>query len=101
MNSSWPCARIIANRYPVGIKHEDLAYTTHYGFASFGSNNGHNGTTGVAFRGDADVVTDFSWRSYVVPYFVLPSAAISSGQYIIEYADIVKVSILACLLARN
>lgn len=50
----------------VGIKYEDLAYTTHYGFASFGSNNGHNGTTGVAFYRNPDVVTDFASRSYVV-----------------------------------
>ncbi len=61
----------------VGIKYEDLAYTTRYDFASFGSNNGHNGTTGVAFYRNPDVVTDFASRSYVVlslflgPYSVL------------------------------
>lgn len=61
----------------VGIKYEDLAYTTRHGFVSFGSNNGHNGTTGVAFYRNPDVVTDFASRSCVVlslfflPYTVL------------------------------
>ncbi|SLM37899.1 feruloyl esterase b [Lasallia pustulata] len=45
------------------IKYEDLAYTTQHGFASVGSNNGHNGTTGVAFYQNPDVVTDFAWRA--------------------------------------
>ncbi|KAL9118283.1 MAG: hypothetical protein Q9187_005173 [Circinaria calcarea] len=46
-----------------GIKYEDLAYATQNGFASYGSNNGHNGTTGVAFYRNPDVVADFAWRS--------------------------------------
>jgi feruloyl esterase len=49
-----------------GIKYEDLAYATHYGFASTGSNNGHNGTTGMAFYQNPAVVIDFAWRSYVL-----------------------------------
>ncbi|KAL8686715.1 MAG: hypothetical protein Q9218_006916 [Villophora microphyllina] len=47
----------------IGIKYEDLAYTTRYGFASVGSNNGHNGTTARTMYRDPDVVADFSWRS--------------------------------------
>lgn len=45
------------------IKYEDMAYTTQYGFATTGSNNGHNGTGGLAFFQNPEVVTDFSWRS--------------------------------------
>ncbi|MCJ1429920.1 putative feruloyl esterase B-2 [Sticta canariensis] len=45
------------------IKYEDLAYTASNGFASFGSNNGHNGTSGVAFDRNPDVVIDYAWRS--------------------------------------
>ncbi|KAF2652200.1 tannase and feruloyl esterase [Lophiostoma macrostomum CBS 122681] len=45
------------------IKYEDLAYTTQHGFSAVGSNNGHNGTYGDAFYQNADVVTDFAWRS--------------------------------------
>jgi feruloyl esterase len=35
------------------------------GFASVGSNNGHNGTSGAAFYQNPEVVTDFAWRAYV------------------------------------
>ncbi|MCJ1243336.1 putative feruloyl esterase B-2 [Trapelia coarctata] len=45
------------------IKYEDLAYGTANGFATYGSNNGHNGTGGVAFHGNEDVVVDFAWRA--------------------------------------
>lgn len=45
------------------IKYEDMAYTIYYGFATTGSNNSHNGTSGFAFYHDPDVVTDFVWRS--------------------------------------
>ncbi|KAI1734677.1 feruloyl esterase B [Xylaria scruposa] len=45
------------------IRYEDLAYGTKRGFASFGTNNGHNGTSGVAFFQNEDTVTDFSWRA--------------------------------------
>ncbi|KAL9592819.1 MAG: hypothetical protein Q9179_006339 [Wetmoreana sp. 5 TL-2023] len=47
----------------LGIKYEDLAYGTQHGFASVGSNNGHNGTTVVTMYQNPDVVTDFAWRS--------------------------------------
>lgn len=60
----WPSMGLSSQH--VGIKYEDLAYTTQHGFASVGSNNGHNGTTLKAMYWNLDVVTDYSWRSYVV-----------------------------------
>ncbi|KAI0416762.1 feruloyl esterase B [Xylaria grammica] len=45
------------------IKYEDIAYGATNGFASFGTNNGHNGTSGNAFYQNEDVVVDFSWRA--------------------------------------
>jgi hypothetical protein len=48
-----------------GIKYEDLAYGSSEGFATVGSNNGHNGTTAITMLDNFDVVTDFAWRSYV------------------------------------
>ncbi|KAF2757803.1 feruloyl esterase B [Pseudovirgaria hyperparasitica] len=45
------------------IRYEDMAYATSNGFAAVGSNNGHNGTTGVSFDENDDIVTDFAWRS--------------------------------------
>jgi hypothetical protein len=48
-----------------GIRYEDLAYGTFQGFATVGSNNGHNGTTAIDMYHNMDVTTDFAWRSYV------------------------------------
>ncbi|KAK2590610.1 hypothetical protein QQS21_011712 [Conoideocrella luteorostrata] len=45
------------------IKYEDLAYTAANGFAAMGTNNGHNGTTGVPFLNNPDVIQDFSYRA--------------------------------------
>ncbi|KAH8705459.1 Tannase/feruloyl esterase [Talaromyces proteolyticus] len=45
------------------IKYEDLAYGSSQGFATVGSNNGHNGTTAIAMLNNLDVTTDFAWRS--------------------------------------
>lgn len=45
------------------IQYADLAYTTSYGFASVGANNGHNGTSGEAFYNNDDIVADFAYRS--------------------------------------
>ncbi|KAI0543599.1 feruloyl esterase B [Xylaria curta] len=45
------------------VKYEDIAYGTARGFATFGTNNGHNGTSGEAFYQNDDTVTDFSWRA--------------------------------------
>ena len=46
-----------------GIKYEDIAYGASNGFATVGANNGHNGTTGVAFLDNPEMVVDFAWRS--------------------------------------
>lgn len=40
-----------------------MAYTASYGFATVGANNGHNGTSGLAFYNNPDVVADFAYRS--------------------------------------
>jgi feruloyl esterase len=45
------------------IKYEDIAYGLNYGFATSGSNNGHNGTGGKEFLNNPDIVIDFSWRA--------------------------------------
>ncbi|KAI1421269.1 feruloyl esterase B [Xylaria sp. FL1777] len=42
------------------IKYEDIAYGAANGF---GTNNGHNGSSGAAFYQNDDVVIDFSWRA--------------------------------------
>ncbi|KAL1612356.1 hypothetical protein SLS60_000582, partial [Paraconiothyrium brasiliense] len=45
------------------IKYEDIAYGLSHGFATTGSNNGHNGTGGKEFLNNKDIVIDFSWRA--------------------------------------
>ncbi|OOF91913.1 hypothetical protein ASPCADRAFT_176503 [Aspergillus carbonarius ITEM 5010] len=45
------------------IKYEDLAYGAANGFATVGSNNGHNGTTAVEFYKNEDVLADYVWRA--------------------------------------
>lgn len=45
------------------MKYEDLAYTTANGFAAMGTNNGHNGTTGVTFLGNPDILEDYAYRA--------------------------------------
>ena len=45
------------------VKYEDLSYGTANGFATYGTNNGKNGTSGLAFYKNSEIVTDFSWRS--------------------------------------
>lgn len=47
----------------LGIKYEDIAYGVANGFATVGTNNGHNGTYGDTFYQNDDVVIDFAWRS--------------------------------------
>lgn len=47
----------------LGIKYEDLAYTSSQGFAAVGANNGHNGTSGLPFYKHPETVIDFAWRS--------------------------------------
>ena len=45
------------------IQYEDIAYATSFGFATVGANNGHNGTRGVAFYQNSEIVADFAYRS--------------------------------------
>ncbi|KAL1593796.1 Actin-like protein arp9 [Paraconiothyrium brasiliense] len=45
------------------IQYPELAYGASYGFASFGTNNGHNGTSGGAFFHQPEVYEDYAWRS--------------------------------------
>ncbi|CZT04855.1 hypothetical protein WAI453_007630 [Rhynchosporium graminicola] len=45
------------------IQYADLAYTSALGFATVGANNGHNGTRGLAFANNTEVVHDFADRS--------------------------------------
>ncbi|WXC56517.1 hypothetical protein SNK03_002451 [Fusarium graminearum] len=45
------------------IKYEDLGYGTSNGFATMGTNNGHNGTTAITMLNNLDVIKDFSYRS--------------------------------------
>ncbi|KAI9362553.1 tannase and feruloyl esterase [Zopfochytrium polystomum] len=45
------------------ISYEDINYGVAHGFASVGANAGHNGTRGLAFYQNDDVVEDFVYRS--------------------------------------
>ncbi|KAJ4314235.1 hypothetical protein N0V94_006543 [Neodidymelliopsis sp. IMI 364377] len=45
------------------IQYEDLEYTTSLGFAAVGTNNGHDGTTGVSFLNNPEVIEDFAYRA--------------------------------------
>ncbi|KAI0465928.1 feruloyl esterase B [Xylaria cf. heliscus] len=45
------------------VKYEDIAYGAANGFSSFGTNNGHNGSSGAAFYQNDDTIVDFSWRA--------------------------------------
>lgn len=45
------------------IQYEDVAYGTSRGFATVGSNNGHNGTSGAPFLGHPAAVEDYVRRS--------------------------------------
>lgn len=45
------------------IQFEDLAYGASLGFATLGSNGGHDGMTGVPFLNNEDVIADFAWRA--------------------------------------
>ncbi|KFZ21615.1 hypothetical protein V502_02921 [Pseudogymnoascus sp. VKM F-4520 (FW-2644)] len=45
------------------IQYEDLEYASSLGFAAVGANNGHNGTSGLSFYHNPDVLIDFSYRS--------------------------------------
>ncbi|PYI14106.1 putative feruloyl esterase B-2 [Aspergillus violaceofuscus CBS 115571] len=45
------------------VGYDDMAYTTGFGFATVGANNGHNGTSGEPFYQHPEVVEDFAYRS--------------------------------------
>jgi feruloyl esterase len=45
------------------IKYEDIAYGLSHGFATAGTNNGHNGTGGKDFLDNPEIVIDYSWRA--------------------------------------
>lgn len=45
------------------IQYEDMAYASSMGFATVGANNGHNGTSGLAFYKSPEVIEDYAWRS--------------------------------------
>ncbi|KAJ8107527.1 hypothetical protein OPT61_g8803 [Boeremia exigua] len=45
------------------IKYTDMAYTSGAGFAATGTNNGHDGTSGLPFLNNAGVVEDFAYRA--------------------------------------
>lgn len=40
-----------------------MTYTVSNGFATVGTNNGKNGSTGNPFLNNPEVLTDFSWRA--------------------------------------
>lgn len=45
------------------IQYEDIEYTASQGFATVGTNNGHDGMTGVSFLNNPDVIEDFAYRA--------------------------------------
>ncbi|KAJ5628826.1 feruloyl esterase B-2 [Penicillium lividum] len=45
------------------IQYSDMAYGTMLGFATVGTNNGHNGSSGAAFLNNSEVVADFAYRA--------------------------------------
>ncbi|SMR64576.1 unnamed protein product [Zymoseptoria tritici ST99CH_3D1] len=61
------------------VQYEDVAYGASLGFATVGSNNGHQGTRGLAFYQNADIVEDFSYRSILTETLV--GKAITSAYY--------------------
>jgi feruloyl esterase len=50
-------------KYTYKLLDRDMKYTLGLGFATVSANNGHNGTSGLAFYNNTDVVHDFSDRS--------------------------------------
>ncbi|KAI5122861.1 hypothetical protein M0805_003154 [Coniferiporia weirii] len=45
------------------IDYDNLGYGTSFGFATIGTNNGHDGNTGVPFANNTEVLADFTSRS--------------------------------------
>ena len=51
------------------IDYATLDYASSLGFSAVGTNNGHNGTSGLPFYNNVEVVEDFAYRAYVcTPY---------------------------------
>lgn len=53
----------LTDRLALGVDYASMAYTAQNGFASVGTNNGHNGSSGIQFLNNEDVVIDFSYRA--------------------------------------
>ena len=45
------------------IQYEDMEYAASLGFATVGTNNGHDGMTGQSFLNNPDVIEDFAYRA--------------------------------------
>ncbi|KAL7266135.1 Feruloyl esterase, partial [Rhizina undulata] len=45
------------------IEYTDMSYGTSLGFATVGTNNGHNGNTGAPFENNPSTLEDFAWRA--------------------------------------
>ena len=45
------------------IMYEDIEYAASFGFASVGTNNGHDGVYGEAFLNNPDVIADYAYRA--------------------------------------
>ncbi|KAL3480816.1 Tannase/feruloyl esterase [Aspergillus californicus] len=45
------------------IQYEDIEYAAALGFAAVGTNNGHDGMTGLSFLNNSDVIQDFAYRA--------------------------------------
>jgi feruloyl esterase len=47
-----------------GVDYASLGYATEHGFAAVAANNGHNGTSGLAFYQNLDVLHDYADVSF-------------------------------------
>ena len=54
---------LIPSTKRLGLDYNGLTYATQHGFAAVAANNGHNGTSGLAFYQNPDVLEDFASRS--------------------------------------
>ncbi|KAJ5476893.1 tannase and feruloyl esterase [Penicillium sp. IBT 31633x] len=52
------------------IQYEDMDYTASLGFATVGTNNGHNGMAGDSFFNNPDTIEDFAYRAVRVGVIV-------------------------------
>lgn len=69
LQSQWPRTRfwntaiIMQHVDKIGLDYTSLAYGTQQQFATFATNNGHNGSSGAEFYHNADVLHDYADRS--------------------------------------